>query len=141
MRLLGLVVLVILGCVGTVQAQQARQLLNGLRTEHGVGGVRPSPTLEEIAMGHAMDMAENGFFSHTGTDGGSIGDRARAAGYRYCTIAENIAKGQKSVPEVMSSWIASRGHRRNMVNDKVTEYGLVRAPGNIWVMVLGTDGC
>jgi uncharacterized protein YkwD len=141
MRVLILVMVLALSWVGGAQAQQARQMLNGLRAEQGISGVVPSEILEEIAMAHAMDMAENGFFSHTGSDGSSIGDRARAAGYGYCAIAENIAKGQKSLTEVMSSWAASRGHRRNMLNRNVTEYGLVRAPGHIWVMVLGAQGC
>lgn len=120
------------------EAQQVRQLLKGLRAEQGLGPVSPSPRLEEAAMAHAMDMADGGFFGHSGSDGSSVGDRARAAGYGWCAIAENIAQGQGSL---MGAWANSEGHRRNMLLADVTDYGLVRAPGDIWVLVLGAERC
>ncbi len=64
-----------------------------------------------------------------------------AQGYGFCFAAENIAKGQTSLKEVMQSWANSSGHRKNMAHRKVTEFALARANGNIWVMVLGTPGC
>lgn len=123
------------------EAQQVRQLLNGLRAEAGLGPVTPSPRLEEAAMAHALDMASNGFFSHDGSDGSDVGDRVRRAGYGWCRVAENIAQGQDSLTEVLGAWVASPGHRANMLLSDITDYGMVRAPGNIWVLVLGRDGC
>lgn len=122
-------------------AQPARQLLNGMRAEAGLGPVAPSALLEDAAMAHAMDMARNGFISHTGSDGSSTEERARRAGYDFCTIAENIGQGQDSLTEVLGTWAQSAQHRRTMLETDVTDYGLVRAPGDIWVLVLGRDGC
>lgn len=122
-------------------AQQARQMLNGMRSEKGLGQVQPSPRLEKAAMAHAMDMSRNGFFSHEGSDGSQVMTRVRRTGYGPCVVAENIAHGQRSLTEVMAAWANSKGHRRNMLNKRVTEYGLVKAPGNYWVMVLATSGC
>ncbi|MDA7425385.1 CAP domain-containing protein [Thalassococcus lentus] len=134
--------LIILGLSGAeAQAQQVRQMLNGLRAEQGLDPVTPSPRLESAAMAHALDMLDNGFFGHTGSDGSAVGDRARRAGYGYCLIAENIAQGQGNLAEVMGAWANSPGHRANMLREDVKDYGLVRAQGNIWVMVLGRDGC
>lgn len=132
---------VLLVFAGGAEAQQVRQLLNGLRAEEGLGPVSPSPRLEQAAMAHAMDMAENAFFDHRGSDGSAVGDRARAAGYGWCAIAENIAKGQGGLTEVLGAWANSPPHRQNMLLDDITDYGLVRAPGNIWVLVLGREGC
>lgn len=132
----------LLGAVALpADAQQVRQLLNGMRAEQGLGPVTPSPRLEEAAMAHALDMAEGGFFSHTGSDGSNVGRRARAAGYGWCAIAENIAQGQGSLTEVLGAWARSEGHRRNMLMRQITDYGLVRAPGDIWVLVLGSETC
>ncbi|WGW03406.1 CAP domain-containing protein [Tropicibacter oceani] len=125
----------------TASAQQVRQMLNGLRAEAGLGPVTPSPRLEQVAMDHAMDMARNGFFGHVGSDGSKIMQRAKRSGYDACLVAENIAKGQKSLTEVMGGWAKSPGHRKNMLLAQVTDYGLVRGPGDIWVMVLGRPGC
>lgn len=123
------------------EAQPVRQMLNGLRAEQGLGPVTPSPRLEEAAKRHAMDMARRGFFDHKGSDGSDVMQRARGQGYGACAIAENIAKGQKTLTEVLGDWAQSPVHRRNMLNAEVTDYGLVRAPGDIWVLVLGKDGC
>jgi uncharacterized protein YkwD len=56
-------------------------------------------------------------------------------------VAENIAQGQASVAEVLGAWARSAPHRRNLLNAEIAQYGLVRAPGDIWVLVLGRDGC
>lgn len=124
-----------------IQAQQASQILNQLRGSQGLAPVAASDRLEEAAKAHALDMARKGFFSHTGSNGSSVMARAQKAGYAPCMIAENIAQGQMGLAEVMQDWANSPGHRQNMLLDEVKEYGLVRAEGNIWVMVLGRDGC
>ncbi|MBS0126627.1 CAP domain-containing protein [Aestuariicoccus sp. KMU-90] len=116
-------------------------MLNGLRAEQGLGPVAPSDRLEEAAMVHAMDMAESRFFGHEGSDGSDVGARVTRTGYGWCAVAENIAQGQGSVAEVLGAWARSEPHRRNLLNAEIVEYGLVRAPGDIWVLVLGRDGC
>ncbi|HEY9038659.1 MAG TPA: CAP domain-containing protein [Roseovarius sp.] len=113
---------------------------NTLRANAGLEPLRVSGALTRAAAGHARDMAQNGFFSHTGSNGSGIGDRARAAGYGFCFIAENIAQGQSSVDQVLSGWMASTGHRRNILSEGAREFALVRE-GDIWVMVLGRPGC
>ncbi|WP_323771036.1 CAP domain-containing protein [Antarctobacter sp.] len=126
---------------GVACAGEERALLNGLRAEAGLAPLSSSAPLEKAARRHARDMARRGFFAHSGSDGSDVMDRARRAGYRPCQIAENIAKGQRSLEEVFADWMTSPGHRRNMLNGGVSDYGLVRGDGNIWVLVLGRDGC
>lgn len=115
--------------------------LNALRVKHGLAPLSYSRKLEKAARRHAKDMARGGFFSHQGSDGSRIGDRVRAARYRWCAAAENIAKGQPSLAKVLTSWAQSLGHRRNMLHPEVTEFALVREEGSIWVMVLARPGC
>lgn len=119
----------------------ARSSINALRADRGVPGLSYSLQLEAAARAHAEDMAQAGFFSHTGSDGSNLGERVRNTGYRWCNVAENIAKGQRDLKQVMQSWQASRGHRKNMLNRKMTEFALYQAPGHIWVMVLARPGC
>ncbi|PIE12313.1 MAG: serine protease [Rhodobacterales bacterium] len=116
-------------------------MLNAFRGEQGMAHVSASRKLERVAEKHGADMARNGFFSHQGSDGSSISDRALRGGYRYCVIAENIAKGQRSLQQVMREWVNSPGHRRNMLLKRVSEAAVTRGPGDIWVMVLGHAGC
>ncbi|WP_417206878.1 CAP domain-containing protein [Antarctobacter sp.] len=138
MRWLALALVMAAGAAG---AGEERALLNGLRAEAGLAPLSTSATLEKAARRHARDMARRGFFAHSGSDGSDAMDRARRAGYRPCQIAENIAKGQRSLEEVFADWMTSPGHRRNMLNGGVRDYALVRGDGNIWVLVLGRDGC
>ena len=89
-------------------------------------------------MAHARDMARHGFFGHKGSNGSSVGGRLKAAGCRFTGAAENIAKGQRSDAEVVAAWVASPGHRRNMLA-AYDQYGAARI-GDIRVLVLAS-GC
>ena len=63
---------------GTATAQ-----LNAIRAQAGRVGVARNGTLDGVARAHANDMAQRNFFSHTGSNGSSVGQRVRAEGYRY----------------------------------------------------------
>ena len=86
-------------------------------------------------------MARGAFFSHDGSDGSDVSARVARTGYNWCVVAENIAKGQTGLAEVMKDWSESPGHRSNMLSAEVTEFALVQETGNIWVMVLAAPGC
>lgn len=119
----------------------ARDWVNAARADAGRGALDVDSQLTQAAAAHARDLAATGAFGHTGADGSSVGDRVRRQGYGFCFVAENIAKGQGSLDEVLRGWMASPGHRRNMLAKQAREFGLVRGPGNLWVMVLGRPGC
>lgn len=119
----------------------ARDWINSVRAAQGRAALAISPQLTKAAAAHAADMARRGYFSHTGADRSGIDDRVRRQGYRFCYVSENIAKGQRSLDEVLRAWVGSKGHRRNLLNAGADEFGLVRGAGNLWVMVLGRDGC
>ncbi len=122
-------------------ARDVAQLTNRYRAQHGLPPLRVSGLLEQVAERHGRDMGRNRFFSHTGSDGSHVGQRAARGGYRYCVIAENIAMGHRTPRGVLRGWINSHGHRENLLDRDVTEIGVTRGQGNLWVMVLGSDGC
>lgn len=119
----------------------SKSWINKFRAQNGQAVIEVSPVLTKVAARHARDMSENSFFSHTGSDGSTIGERAGDAGYRFCIIAENIAKGQRSLSEALEGWRKSTGHRRNILLPKAREFAVVRGPGDVWVMVLGAQAC
>jgi uncharacterized protein YkwD len=122
-------------------AGEFQTLVNENRRSQGLGALTRSALLSATAQGHANDMSARDFFSHTSSDGSGIGRRALAQGYGYCWLAENISVGRGSEAEVFERWMASPGHRENMLADGATEYGLAVAPGNYRVLVLGRPGC
>lgn len=117
----------------------ATLIINEIRKEKRRKAIRYSPQLEAVAAAHANDMASQGYFSHTGANGSSIGDRTTAQGYKWCFVAENIARGQQSLEEVMAGWKASKGHYKNMTHKKAGGFRLACGPDNYWVMVLAAS--
>lgn len=113
----------------------AADALNALRAQANRPAIAEHPALQAAADAHARDMVQRGYFSHTGADGSSVGDRLRAQGYRWCYVAENIAQGQTSLAQVMDGWFFSPGHRANMISREAAAFGVARV-GKTWVMVL-----
>ena len=108
-----------------------------------VGPLTASVGLDRAALGHAKDMAEHSYFSHTGRDGKKPAERITAAGYRWTTAGENIASGQDSVQEAVAGWIKSPGHCANLMNPGYREMGIAAAVnaksegGIYWVQTFG----
>ncbi len=119
----------------------ALTFLNANRGKKGVARIVVNHKLTEAAGAHALDMAKEEFFSHDGSNGSNVGDRVQKVGYKFCLVAENIAKGQQTLEEVLKGWRDSDGHGRNMLNPDVLEFGMVHGPEDIWVLVLGRSGC
>lgn len=83
-----------------------------------------SRALAGAASRHAADMAVRNFFSHNGSDGSDVGQRASAAGYGWTSVAENIAGGPASVAQVMSGWLSSPGHCANIMGTGFRDVGM-----------------
>jgi len=67
-------------------------------------------------------MGDHNFFSHTGSDGLSVGDRVTNAGYAWSAVGENIAAGYPAVGTVMTAWLGSPGHCANIMRASYTEF-------------------
>ena len=101
--------------------------------------------LEQAAIRHSNDMATYDVFSHTGTDGSSVSDRASDAGFRWNRIGENIAAGQRSAEQAIQGWLDSPGHCRNIMQPAFTRMSVACEVnsntqfGNYWTQVLGNE--
>ncbi len=105
------------------------------------GPVNPvvwNDTLELAAKAHSIDMNENNFFEHTGSDGSSAGDRLDRVKYPWRTWGENIARGYDSEKDVVEAWINSVGHCKNIMNGNFEEMG-VAISDSYWTQVFGTQ--
>jgi uncharacterized protein YkwD len=97
--------------------------------------------LQKSAEGHAWDMSNNNYFSHTSKDGRKMEDRIVLAGYTFkgyksFMAGENIAFGQQSIDEVMAGWFKSEGHCKNLMNPHFKEIG-VAENHHYWVQDFG----
>ena len=117
-------------------------MLNNVRSTNGAGAVSYDSRLGVAAQRHADDMLQNGFFSHTGSDGSSVGDRARDAGYNWWIVGENIARGHRSEEEVLRAWVNSPDHQENNIDPRFEDFALEQAGSGSsrhWVLVFGSE--
>lgn len=99
-------------------------LTNQERAKYGLPALTYNTQLTESAQGHAADMAENNYFSHTSQDGRTFSDRITAAGYTWNSAAENIAAGYSTAVSVVDGWINSPGHYANMLSTTFCDIGV-----------------
>ena len=80
--------------------------------------------LEQAALGHSTDMANNNYFSHTSLDGKLPWDRMAAAGYASGNAGENIAAGYGGIRQVMQGWMDSPGHCTGVMSSSYRDVGV-----------------
>jgi uncharacterized protein YkwD len=103
---------------------------NDARQQAGCAGLKSDPKLRVAARRQALDMATQGFQSHTGSDGSEPADRMREAGYDVgAGWAENVARGYPNATAVMAGWLQSPQHRAEILRCtwKSVGIGVVRA--------------
>jgi uncharacterized protein YkwD len=125
----------------TGQAGEVLRLVNSERARAGCGALTNDSRLATAAQKHSADMASNKYFSHTSQNGDEMADRIDAAGYKWRSIGENIAKGQSTPAAVMQAWMNSSGHRANILNCGFRNIGIGlaydgRSP--VWTQDFGT---
>jgi uncharacterized protein YkwD len=122
------------------------QLVNNARTKGCTCGTTVMPpvnpltwnnTLAQVALAHSIDMNDNNYFSHTGLDGSSPGDRITAAGYTWTSYGENIAEGYPDEQSVMNAWLQSEGHCMNIMDAGFKEMGYGK-DGSYWTQDFGS---
>ena len=110
------------------------------RTLHGLPAVQANSQLMAAATAKDQDMVKCGM-SHTAC-GRDAGYWVTNKGYTGHCTGENIAEGQKTPREVFAAWMASPGHRANILNKSYKDLGVAEASGShgpMWAMELG--GC
>ncbi|MFH9862970.1 CAP domain-containing protein, partial [Streptomyces sp. NPDC017202] len=114
-------------------------LVNSERAKAGCSPVTPNAKLAQAARAHSADMASHHTMSHTGSDGSDPGRRITRAGYLWSTYGENVAYGYSTPEQVMAGWMASAGHRHNILDCAFKEIGVGLAqPGDYWTQDFGT---
>ena len=100
-------------------------LTNAQRTANRCPALRSDARLVAAARAHSADMVQQGFFSHTGSNGSNFVAREIAAGYpRRGPSAENIAWGYRTPRDVVTGWMNSPGHRANILNCESVAVGV-----------------
>jgi uncharacterized protein YkwD len=109
------------------------QVLALTNAERQVAGLEPlvaNPDLAQAAQSYANVLASGDCFNHTCGSQPALSDRINATGYtNWNALGENIAGGYVTPEQVVAGWMASPGHRANILNSHYTEIGLGYAVG------------
>jgi uncharacterized protein YkwD len=104
---------------------------NAFRAANRLEPLKVDARLAEAAQRFAQFMASEDRYGHD-ADGRAPAERARAHGYEYCALAENIGYQFSSagftsddlVRRLVEGWERSPGHRRNMLLPNVVDIGV-----------------
>ena len=127
------------GAYGEVLFQQAvLDLVNEARAQEGLAPLTLAKNLTQAAQVRAGELPV--LFSHTRPDGRSCFTALDQAGIAYRAAGENIAAGYATPEAVVAGWMASDGHRANILSADFTQMGLGYAPaedgyGHYWAQL------
>jgi uncharacterized protein YkwD len=123
-------------------------LVNRERLAHGEVALKPNARLALAAQGHSADMAAGDYFEHDGRHGDTPLSRMRASGYIFSSrigyaVGENIAwatLGLATPTAIVASWMASPGHRANILDATFRETGVGVSPHPLASLAGGQAG-
>jgi uncharacterized protein YkwD len=137
----------------TSLADRIHELVNSQRAANGLAPLGIDPALVALALNHSTDMATNNYFSHVNPIGEDPTARGNASGI-YCIknygsyytygIAENLfqnnlytsvtdtngvysytwSSGEAIAQSTVSGWMASAGHRKNILTSTYQNEGI-----------------
>ncbi len=123
-----------------VNRERAQGNMCGAEYYPPVHAVSWNEELADAALRHSMDMAENEFMDHRGSDGSLPADRMADAGYEPDASGENVGFGNSEEYFGVDSqgavrwWMGSPDHCANIMSPAFTEIGAAAVAG-------GCSGC
>lgn len=112
------------------KAKEAFNLQNAERAKAGLPALQWNDTCYEAAKVRAKEIVTK--WSHTRPNGGSYSDLIE--GLPWTDSGENLAKGTTSASNTVASWMASPGHKANMLADYYTHCAIAYYGGH-WVTI------
>jgi Cysteine-rich secretory protein family len=130
-------ILVAACCPPVAHAATPVEMISGYRLAHGEGKVKFDPALHRIAEEQAKAMAARDVLDHDALRPFS----ARVTQLGAVKSAENIAYGYDTFPKTLDQWIASSGHRYNLLMHGASRVGIASARSaksgrTYWAMVI-----
>ena len=103
---------------------------NNERKNNGQDGLTLNTKLSTAALNKVNDILAKGYFEHVSPEGLGPADLATTAGYSYIAVGENLALGDfKNDKDLVDAWMASPGHRANILGKHFTEIGIAVKKG------------
>lgn len=114
---------------------------NTYRQEAEKAPLERNAELDRAAKIKVYDMFDGQYFEHVAPDGTDIADVVGSVEYEFVTVGENLALGDfRSNKDLVDAWMASEGHRENILKGSYEEIGIALQRGNfkgneVWLAV------
>lgn len=106
----------------TNYTKEVLRLVNKERAKAGLPAYTTTQSLTTAANQRAKEITTQ--FSHTRPNGSRFFTVLRENGIPFMAAGENIAYGQKTPQEVVTSWMSSPGHKRNILSSRFRKIGI-----------------
>lgn len=101
---------------------------NAERIKNGLEPLKRNTKLDTSATVKVKDMITLQYFEHESPSGTTVSDLGELVGYDYIVMGENLALGNfANGKELVAAWMASPGHRANILSKKFQEIGVYAA--------------
>lgn len=121
----------VLGITANMTVDELLNLTNQKRAETGLPQLALNSALAQAAQNKGNDMFVKNYWAHNSPDGGTPWGFIKSSGYDYIYAGENLARGFSTAPEVVEAWMASPGHRENMLSQNYRDIGFAILTGNL----------
>ncbi|MBX4198356.1 CAP domain-containing protein [Candidatus Parcubacteria bacterium] len=103
---------------------------NSQRLAAGLKALTENQQLNLAAEHKLDDMFAKQYFEHLSPEGRGPGAVIEESGYRYIVVGENLAMGNfKDEEALVAAWMASPGHKANILHTRFTEIGIAVKEG------------
>lgn len=121
----------VLGIKAEISISDLVSLTNQERLKVGLPPLNLDNELSNAAYKKAEFMLEKNFWSHNAPDGTTPWVFIKSSGYDYLYAGENLARGFTTAPDAMNAWMASAGHKSNILSPNYKDIGFAVVQGNL----------
>jgi hypothetical protein len=121
----------VLGTFSDITNQQLLILTNQQRQNNNLQPLTANTELDQAAANKAADMFGKDYWAHNAPDGTTPWVFIKSAGYNYVYAGENLARGFTNAQDVITAWMNSPEHRKNVLSPNYQNVGFAVETGKL----------
>jgi len=121
----------VLGSFSNISNQELLILTNQQRQNNNLGPLTDNQELDAAAANKAADMFGKDYWAHNAPDGTTPWVFIKGAGYNYVYAGENLARGFTNAQDVITAWMNSPEHRKNVLSPNYQNVGFAVETGKL----------
>lgn len=121
----------VLGYASYINPDKIVEYTNQYRLQEGKEPLILNDSLTQAALSKAQNMFTDNYWAHISPDGTEPWYFITQSGYEYAHAGENLARDFTDPQSVVSAWIDSPSHRKNILETDFKEIGVAVVDGDI----------